>query len=99
VALTKKVVTTTTTKKGTIVAVDSYYYGKTVVAPLNLVFYNVLSSNTSSELYGTEPWSFYILNGALNFNILFALALASPLLLVSLFLLRTDLYTNALVGV
>eukprot|EP00050_Salpingoeca_kvevrii_P003186 m.217243 g.217243 ORF g.217243 m.217243 type:complete len:507 (-) comp10785_c1_seq26:958-2478(-) len=63
-----------------LVLFDSWMYGKLVVAPLNIVLYNVLSSNTSSELYGTEPWWFYFANGALNFNIAFAMALVSPIL-------------------
>jgi hypothetical protein len=35
-----------------IVAVDWYFYKRLVIAPLNIVLYNVLSSNTSSQLYG-----------------------------------------------
>jgi len=35
-----------------LVLLDSYYYRKLVVTPVNIVLYNVLSSNTSSELYG-----------------------------------------------
>lgn len=64
-----------------LVAIDSYYFGKLVVAPLNLVKYNVLASDTSSELYGTEPWDFYFKNCALNFNVAFPLALAAPILM------------------
>ncbi|XP_042329994.1 alpha-1,2-mannosyltransferase ALG9 [Sceloporus undulatus] len=62
-----------------LVAVDSYHYGKLVVAPLNIVLYNVFTSH-GPDLYGTEPWSFYFINGFLNFNVAFALALlALPL--------------------
>ncbi|XP_063853624.1 alpha-1,2-mannosyltransferase ALG9-like [Scylla paramamosain] len=61
------------------VQIDSHLYGRLVVAPLNIVLYNVFSSGSS--LYGTEPWSFYILNGFLNFNIVFLSALLLPLLL------------------
>ncbi|XP_069081105.1 alpha-1,2-mannosyltransferase ALG9 isoform X1 [Pleurodeles waltl] len=62
-----------------LVAIDSYYYGKLVVAPLNIVVYNVLTPH-GPDLYGTEPWSFYFVNGFLNFNVAFVLALfALPL--------------------
>uniref|UniRef100_A0A7M4E8A7 Mannosyltransferase n=1 Tax=Crocodylus porosus TaxID=8502 RepID=A0A7M4E8A7_CROPO len=62
-----------------LVVVDSYYYGKLVVAPLNIVLYNVFTPH-GPDLYGTEPWSFYFINGFLNFNVAFVLALlALPL--------------------
>jgi alpha-1,2-mannosyltransferase len=64
------------------VAIDSYYYGKLAFAPLNIVLYNVFTSH-GPNLYGIEPLSYYLLNGMLNFNLLFLLALAAPLLLVS----------------
>ncbi|XP_068016037.1 alpha-1,2-mannosyltransferase ALG9 [Melanerpes formicivorus] len=57
-----------------LVAVDSYHYGKLVVAPLNIVLYNVFTSH-GPDLYGTEPWTFYFINGFLNFNVAFILAL------------------------
>uniref|UniRef100_A0A8C8AGD7 Mannosyltransferase n=1 Tax=Otus sunia TaxID=257818 RepID=A0A8C8AGD7_9STRI len=57
-----------------LVVVDSYYYGKLVVAPLNIVLYNVFTSH-GPDLYGTEPWFFYFINGFLNFNVAFILAL------------------------
>ncbi|KAG5283908.1 hypothetical protein AALO_G00020880 [Alosa alosa] len=59
-----------------VVLVDSYYYGKLVIAPLNIVLYNVFTPH-GPDLYGTEPWHYYFLNGFLNFNIVFALALFS----------------------
>ncbi|XP_050777978.1 alpha-1,2-mannosyltransferase ALG9-like isoform X3 [Gopherus flavomarginatus] len=62
-----------------LVIVDSYYYGKLVITPLNIVLYNVFTPH-GPDLYGTEPWSFYFINGFLNFNVAFALALlALPL--------------------
>ncbi|KAB1254941.1 Ferredoxin-fold anticodon-binding domain-containing protein 1 [Camelus dromedarius] len=57
-----------------VVVIDSYYYGKLVIAPLNIVLYNVFTSH-GPDLYGTEPWYFYLINGFLNFNVVFALAL------------------------
>lgn len=54
---------------------DSSYYGKPTNAPLNIVWYNVFTGH-GPDLYGTEPWHFYLVNGFLNFNVAFVLALA-----------------------
>ncbi|KDN70769.1 putative Alg9-like mannosyltransferase [Colletotrichum sublineola] len=54
------------------------------VAAWNIVKYNIFSETGGPELYGTEPWSFYFRNLALNFNIWFVLAL----LCLPLFLLQ-----------
>lgn len=62
--------------------IDSMYYGKLVVAPLNILIYNVFTSH-GPNLYGTEPFSFYFMNGMLNFNFVFIAALATPIFLVS----------------
>ncbi|XP_056314550.1 alpha-1,2-mannosyltransferase ALG9 [Danio aesculapii] len=59
-----------------VVIVDSYYYGKLVIAPLNIIMYNVFTPH-GPDLYGTEPWHYYFVNGFLNFNIVFVLALFS----------------------
>uniref|UniRef100_A0A8C9U3M5 Mannosyltransferase n=1 Tax=Scleropages formosus TaxID=113540 RepID=A0A8C9U3M5_SCLFO len=59
-----------------VVAVDSYHYGKLVIAPLNIILYNVFTPH-GPDLYGTEPWHYYFVNGFLNFNIVFLLALLS----------------------
>ena len=67
---------------GPVVAVDYHYYGRLLCTPFNSVRYNVFGGR-GPELYGTEPWSFYIVNGALNFNVLFPMALAAlPLAVV-----------------
>lgn len=50
------------------VAMDTMHYGKLVIAPFNIVKYNVLGG-AGPNLYGTEPFSFYFINGFLNFNI------------------------------
>lgn len=52
-----------------------FFYKKAAIIPWNIVAYNVFSSTGGPELYGTEPWHFYIKNLTLNFNIWFALAL------------------------
>ncbi|KAL6255344.1 hypothetical protein P5V15_013682 [Pogonomyrmex californicus] len=61
--------------------VDSVYFGKLVIAPLNIILYNVFTSH-GPNLYGTEPFSYYIVNGFLNFNFVFIGALFAPLVLV-----------------
>lgn len=68
--------------------IDSYYYGRPVLAPLNIVLYNVFqSSGGGSTLYGTEPLSYYIVNCLLNFNIVAILAvLAFPATLATFWL-------------
>jgi alpha-1,2-mannosyltransferase len=49
-----------------------------VVVPLNIVLYNVFSGpGKGPEIFGTEPWHFYIRNLLLNFNIWFVLAVAA----------------------
>lgn len=64
-----------------VVVIDSRYFGKLAVAPLNIVLYNVFTSH-GANLYGSEPWSFYFLNGFLNFNFVFIFALFSLPVLV-----------------
>ncbi|XP_028322990.1 alpha-1,2-mannosyltransferase ALG9 isoform X2 [Gouania willdenowi] len=59
-----------------LVAIDSFFYGKMVIAPLNILLYNVFTPH-GPDLYGTEPWHFYFVNGILNFNLVFALALCA----------------------
>lgn len=57
--------------------VDYYYYQKPVVAMWNILTYNVFNANAGPELYGVEPWYYYLLNGFLNFNLVLGLALLS----------------------
>lgn len=65
------------------VCVNLFFYKKFAIVSWNIVKYNIFSSNKGPELYGTEPWHFYIKNLALNFNIWFVLAmLALPLFLM-----------------
>ncbi|CAH0722989.1 unnamed protein product, partial [Brenthis ino] len=64
------------------VAVDSWHYGRLVVAPWNIVAYNIFTEH-GPDLYGVEPWTYYFVNGFLNFNIVWVLALSSPLLLIA----------------
>ncbi|VDK82828.1 unnamed protein product [Litomosoides sigmodontis] len=55
-----------------LVIVDSYYFGKIVLAPLNIVLYNVFSSH-GPNLYGIEDAKFYVKNLLLNWNVVIAL--------------------------
>lgn len=49
-----------------------------VVVPLNIVLYNIFAGpGRGPEIFGTEPWHFYIRNLLLNFNIWFILAVAA----------------------
>lgn len=61
-----------------IVLIDQMAYHKWLFVPANIVFYNVFGgSERGPNIYGTEPWWFYIVNGFLNFNVVFILALTS----------------------
>ncbi|KAF8585144.1 glycosyltransferase family 22 protein [Ramaria rubella] len=61
-----------------VVFIDTVAYGKLVVVPWNIVKYNIFGGvGRGPELYGSEPWHFYISNLLLNFNVLLPLALSS----------------------
>lgn len=66
--------------------VDSFFYHKFVFVPWSIVSYNILSgSSRGPDIFGTEPWHFYIRNLLLNFNVWFILALcAGPMLAIML---------------
>lgn len=65
------------------IAIDSFFYKKLVIVPWNIIHYNIFSGN-GPDLYGTEPWHFYLRNLFLNFHLWLPLALASlPLLLLN----------------
>lgn len=68
------------------------FFRKPVLVPLNIVLYNVFSSHGKGpDIFGTDPWHFYIRNLAINFNIWFPLALLSfPLLLLQSQFSRRD---------
>lgn len=59
--------------------VDLYYFGHIVLAPMNIIMYNIfsvstLSKGSLSQLYGTEPVLYYLKNYLLNHNISFCAA-------------------------
>jgi alpha-1,2-mannosyltransferase len=45
--------------------------------PWNIVKYNVFNKSGGPEIYGVEPWHFYIRNLLINFNLWFVLAMLS----------------------
>ncbi|PWN24224.1 hypothetical protein BCV69DRAFT_280119 [Microstroma glucosiphilum] len=67
-----------------ILLIDSLFYGKAVLVPLNIIIYNIMSTKRGAgpELYGVEPPTFYLANLALNAGpVILLLALAAiPLL-------------------
>lgn len=79
-------------------AIDSFFYKKFVCVPLNIVLYNVFSGGSKGpDIYGVEPWHFYVRNLALNFNIWFFLALgALPLLLLQHLVLQNSVSKQTL---
>lgn len=59
--------------------VNYHFYKRIVLPAWKIIEYNVLSGETDSTLYGTEPRSFYVMNLALNFNVIAALAIPGVL--------------------
>lgn len=82
-----------------ILLVDTLFYGKTVLVPVNIIIYNILSGKRGAgpELYGTEPSWFYLANLGLNAGpVVLILALSSaPLLLIAHFLTPARLVNTA----
>ncbi len=63
--------------------VDYAFYRKWWLAPLHIVWYNVFGHHGGGpNVFGTEPWWFYLLNGLLQFNLAFPAALLSLFILV-----------------
>ena len=67
---------------------NAFFYHKLVFTAWRIVAYNVFSGDSRGpDIFGTEPWHFYLRNLALNFNVWFMLALlAGPLVSVQLLL-------------
>ncbi|KAI0012988.1 Alg9-like mannosyltransferase [Xylariaceae sp. FL0662B] len=64
-------------------AINTFFYKKPEIVAWNIIKYNIFSSTGGPNLYGTESWTYYFRNLAINFNIWFVLALLSlPLFLV-----------------
>lgn len=54
-----------------VTTIDSIFYGKFTVVPLNIVTYNVFAAGEKSgpNIFGVEPWHYYVQNLLLNFPI------------------------------
>lgn len=69
--------------QGIVVAVDSAAYRRFQVVPFNIIQYNVSSRNDRGpNIFGTEPWWYYVLNLILYFNVVSIAAWCSFPLLV-----------------
>ncbi|KAE8375185.1 Alg9-like mannosyltransferase family-domain-containing protein [Aspergillus bertholletiae] len=66
------------------ITVDYAFLRKFAIVPWNIVAYNIFGGDGKGpDIFGTEPWTFYIRNLLLNFNIWFIFAMsAAPLLLL-----------------
>jgi len=66
------------------VGVDAFFYHTPVLVPWRIVAYNIFGGKgRGPNIFGTEPWHYYVRNLLLNFNIWFLLAMgAAPLLLL-----------------
>lgn len=57
--------------------VDYFFYHKMVIYPYQLAWYNIFGgSGKGPNIFGTEPWHYYIRNLLINFNLWFVLACA-----------------------
>ncbi|MCJ1380948.1 mannosyltransferase [Xylographa soralifera] len=73
------------------VAVDTFFYHKLVFVPWRIISYNIFSgAGRGPDIFGTEPFDFYIRNLLLNFNVWFILALCAGPLLVLQYVLRLE---------
>lgn len=72
------------------VSIDTFFYHKVVVVPWRIVAYNVFGGQgRGPNIFGTEPWDYYVRNLLLNFNMWFILALISgPLFLLQWVVLK-----------
>uniref|UniRef100_A0A060SXF9 Mannosyltransferase n=1 Tax=Blastobotrys adeninivorans TaxID=409370 RepID=A0A060SXF9_BLAAD len=62
-------------------ALDSMAYQKVVLVPLNIVLYNVVHADatTGPDIFGVEPWHYYVANLVMNFNVVFCFAIVAPI--------------------
>ena len=64
-------------------AVDSVAYRRFQVVPFNIILYNVFSGeDRGPNIFGTEPWWYYVVNLILYFNVVSIAAWCSFPLLV-----------------
>lgn len=66
--------------------IDSWFYQKLDLVPLNIVLYNVFGEEGEGpEIFGIEPFHYYVLNLLVNFNIVAILGYLGLILNVFLF--------------
>lgn len=74
------------------VSIDAFFYRNLTVVPWRIVMYNVFSGkDRGPDIFGTEPWHFYVRNLLLNFNIWYLLAMsAAPLIAIQSLVLKRN---------
>lgn len=66
---------------GLITIVDSFFYKTKLFVPMNIVLYNVFTAEGEGpEIFGTEPFSYYVKNLLLNFNFVLPAAVGGSVL-------------------
>lgn len=72
------------------VSIDAFFYRHLAVVPWRIVAYNIFGGkDRGPDIFGTEPWHFYIRNLLLNFGLWFILAVAvAPLLVIQAVFLK-----------
>jgi len=70
------------------ILINRILYRRWIWANWNIFLYNIPGEfledkNSGGNLYGSEPWTYFFKNLALQFNIAFALAAVAPLLLLT----------------
>jgi alpha-1,2-mannosyltransferase len=83
-----KIITITAVIQGLVMMVDQRQYGRWVSPTWNIIMYNTKSGG--DELYGIEPWTYYVKNLALNFNYVLVGVAVLPILLWKQLLQRKD---------
>ncbi|KAI9931947.1 hypothetical protein AWENTII_010251 [Aspergillus wentii] len=77
------------------IAADYVFFRKFAIVPWNIVAYNIFGGQgRGPEIFGTEPWTFYIRNLLLNFNVWFILAMSAAPLLVLQAVFRSQVTTK-----
>lgn len=65
-----------------VIATDLFFYDRTLLfVPLNIVLYNVFAlEGEGPEIFGVEPFSYYVKNLLLNFNVVFLAGLGGAII-------------------
>jgi alpha-1,2-mannosyltransferase len=79
-AIAIKIVAITALIQSLVMVVDHAHYGRMVSPTWNILLYNTKAGG--DELYGIEPWTYYLKNLVLNFNYVVLGVFALPILLL-----------------